>query len=395
MAAILRPPMEKSVKYDAVIVGAGPAGAFLGYSLACQGVKVLIIDRKVFPRYKSCGGGLTRRALTELPFDISPVVDDYTFTANMLFRNRILFSRTFDHPIIGMVMLDRFDQFLVEKAVEKGAVFQDDTAFKSLSGKPGDLWIQTSRGTVNARAVAGADGVDSRVAKALGLSIVFQSMAAVEGEVYFQDSDIIERYKGAVHFDFGVIPEGYGWVFPKRDHLSMGLVTLSGKLRSWRTGLESYLKLKQLNTYAEINPLKGHLVPFRSNKRNLFAEPRGLIVGDATGFTDPLTGEGIFYALKGASIATGVLMDCLESGYDRMGEFNALIKKAFLGDLVRANRLSLLLYKFPRVSVSVLKAFGEVLCENQVEVIAGEQTYGELYKKVFNPLKVLSVIFKR
>ena len=78
-----------------------------------------------------------------------------------------------------------------------------------------------------------------------------------------------------------------------------------------------------------------------------------------------------------------------------MTEFSVLIKKAFAGDLIRANRLSFLLYKFPRVSVSVLKAFGEVLCENQVEVIAGEQTYGELYNKVFNPLKVLSVMFKR
>jgi len=387
--------MEKSVKYDAVIAGAGPAGAFLGYSLASQGVKVLIIDGKSFPRYKSCGGGLTRRALSELPFDISPVVDDYTFTANMLFQNRLLFTRTFDRPIIGMVMRDRFDQFLVEKAIGKGAVFQDDTLFKSLSGKAGDLWVQTSRGAVNTRVIAGADGVNSQVAKALGLSIVYQVMAAIEGEVYFQGSEVIESYKGAVHFDFGVVSEGYGWVFPKKDHLSMGLVTLSGKFKNWRAGLESYLKLKQLHTYAEIKPLKGHLVPFRSNKRNLFAVSRGLIVGDATGFTDPLTGEGIFYALKGAQIASGVLLDCLESGYDRMGEFNALIKKAFLGDLVRANRLSLLLYKFPKVSVPVLKAFGEVLCENQVEVIAGEQTYGELYKKVFNPLKVLSVILNR
>jgi len=387
--------MENAVKYDVVIVGAGPAGAFLGYSLASQGVKVLIIDGKPFPRYKSCGGGLTRRALTELPFDIGPVVEDYTYTANMLFQNSPLFSRTFERPIIGMVMRDRFDEFLVEKAVGKGAVFQDDTLFKSLSGKPGDIWLKTSRGTVNARVIAGADGVNGQVARALGLSIVYQAMAAIEGEVYFQDSDIIERYKGAVHFDFGVVPEGYGWVFPKKDHLSMGLVTLSGKLRNWRAGLESYLTLKGLHTYAGINPLKGHLVPFRSHKRNLFAVPMGLIVGDATGFTDPLTGEGIFYALKGAQIASQVLLDCLESGYDRMGEFNSQIKHAFSGDLVRANRLSLLLYKFPRVSVPVLKAFGEVLCENQVEVIAGELTYGELYKKVFNPLKILSVILNR
>ena len=387
--------MEKSVKYDVVIVGAGPAGAFLGYSLACHGVKVLIIDRKIFPRYKPCGGGLTRRALSELPFDISQVVEDYTFTANMLFQNKLLFTRTFDQPIIGMVMRDRFDQFLVEKAVSKGVVFQDDTDFKSLSGNPGDLWVETSRGTVNARVIAGADGVNSQVAKALGLVIGTHVMAAIEGEVYFQDSDLIEKYKGAVHFDFGVISEGYGWVFPKKDHLSMGLVTLSGRLKNWRAGFESYLNLKKLNTYADIKPLKGHLVPFRSNKRNLFATPVGLIVGDASGFTDPLTGEGIFYALKGAHIASCVILDCLESGYDGMTEFSTLIKKAFLGDLIRANRLSFLLYKFPRVSVSVLKAFGEVLCENQVEVIAGEQTYGELYNKVFNPLKVLSIMFKR
>jgi len=386
--------MKIPVTYDVVVIGAGPAGAFLGYCLACRGAKVLIIDKKKFPRYKSCGGGLTKRAMAVLPFDIHSVVEDHTHTAKMMFQNQPLFIRTFDDPIIGMVMRDRFDQFLVEKAVGAGAVSEDDTLFYARTGDPGKIRIDTSRGSVNTRIVAGADGVNSRVAEALGLAVRYDVMAAVEGEVFFADRDRVETVKGSVHFDFGVIPKGYGWVFPKKDHLSIGLVTLSGKMRNWRSCLDAYLALKQLGAYEEIKPLKGHLVPFRSDRHNIFAAPGGLVVGDATGFTDPLTGEGIFYALEGALTASEVVLESLDAGYDRLAAYTALIKKAFLKDLIRANRLSALLYKFPRVSHAMLKAFGEVLGENQVEVIAGEQTYGELYAKVLNPVKVMSAVLR-
>jgi geranylgeranyl reductase family protein len=391
--------MQALTKHDVVIVGAGPAGATLGYFLAKNGVKALIIEKKALPRYKTCAGGLTRRTLSLLPFDIHEVVEDYSYTSKMMFRNKPLCIKTMDQPIIGMVMRDKFDYFLVEKAVHEGAVVQDGTVFQSVFGRAGDLTVETSKGKCKTRIIVGADGANSAVARELRLRIQRETMTAIEGELYLQGSDILNEFKGTVHFDFGVIPEGYGWVFPKSDHLSVGVATGSKKIGKLKDFFYSYLAVKELNSYNEINPLRCHPIPFRPNKKNVLADSRGLVVGDAAGFTDPLTGEGILYAVWGAQIASTVILNCLNSGYEHIHEYTDLLKREFLNDLVCANRMSYLIYKFPKMSERILRSHGEYLGRNQLEVISGEQTYGDLYKKIldemFNLPKFLSVFLSR
>ncbi len=387
--------MKADNKYDVVIVGAGPAGAFLGYLLALKGVKVLIVDKKAFPRYKACGGGITQRASKVLPFDFSHVVEDETYTAKLLYRDQLLYGNTMDYPIIRMVMRDKFDNYLVEKAVSTGAVFQDQTEFKSLSGRIGDLSVNTTKGIFSTHIVIGADGANTRVAKALDLTLKRDVMVAVEGEVYPDNTDLLDHYMGTAHYDFGVVPEGYGWIFPKKDHLSVGIGSFSGKLKDWKQCFESYLALKKLGLGVRIHPLKGHLIPFRPQKGDILGSPKGLLVGDAAGITDPITGEGIYYAFKGAIFASQVILESLESGYEKMFQYTDLMFSEFLYEMVCANRLSYLLYKFPRFSKKMLELFGEILGKNMIHVITGDQTYAELHDKVFSLKKILSVLFNR
>ncbi|MFC1877307.1 FAD-dependent monooxygenase [Thermodesulfobacteriota bacterium] len=125
--------------FDVTIVGAGPSGSTLGYYLSEKGFKVLIIEKKKLPRYKPCGGGITQRASNLLPFDFDDVVEDYSLTAKILFNNIEVLSKDFDSPIVSMVMRDKFDYFLINKAKEKGVVVKDKNKFLSIEGDPGSL----------------------------------------------------------------------------------------------------------------------------------------------------------------------------------------------------------------------------------------------------------------
>jgi geranylgeranyl reductase family protein len=387
--------MRNLPRYDTLIVGAGPAGALIAYDLAKNGLKVLLIEKKPLPRYKSCGGGITGRALDLFPFDISPVIEDYTYTARMMYQNRLLYEKTYDKPIIGMVMRDAFDYYLIEQAIKQGAVVQDNTAFNSVAGKKGDLLINTSNGSFKAAVIAGADGVNSRVAQALGLKIKRNLMTAIEGEVYSENSTNFNGFKKSVNFDFGVIPSGYGWVFPKRDHISAGVVTTSKRLRNWQKYFRDYLELKKINPASKIYPLKGHLIPFNPDSKNSLADCHGLVAGDAAGFTDPLTGEGIYYAVRQAGIASQVIKSAIVSGPEYLVQYTDLIRKAFMPDLICAQRLSYVLYRYPAISKKILFRLGEILGENMVGVITGGQSYKRVFRKItvllLNPIKLLSL----
>jgi geranylgeranyl reductase family protein len=392
--------MSDKNRYDVIIVGCGPGGAHLGYLLSSKGLKILIIEKKSLPRYKACGGGLTKKAVDILPFDISEVVEDYSHTAVINIENKPVFVETFDKPIITMVMRDKFDHFLAKKAIEAGAVVHENTTFKALSGSAGNLTVEAvrSNGSVQqykTRLIVGADGIHSKVAKCLGFLSKPNLMIAIEGEVFHEDPHAVEKFKNSVCFDFGVIPKGYGWVFPKSSHLSMGVLTYSKKIKSLKHYLNSYIKSKDQKNGAETRTVKGHLIPCMPCKNSVFADDRGLLVGDAAGFTDPVTGEGIYFALKGALIASEVIVNAVESGHKHMELYNILLNKEFLKELTYAKRLGHLLYNHPRLVYKVLRSHGGKLGKYHLEIISGKSTYEEVYKKMFNIFKLLPLLLKK
>jgi geranylgeranyl reductase family protein len=375
--------MKGHTKYDVIIVGAGPAGAVLGYTLSEHGVETLLIEKEVLPRYKPCGGGLTLRSLRALPFDITEVIEDKTTQVKAFVQNSLAFSKTRTGAILGMVMRDRFDHFLVEKAVKAGVSLRDGTLFRSLSGQAGDLRINTSKGVFRARVIVGADGVNSRLARALGLRVRREVMCAVQGEVFLFDPDLFGSFRSMAHFDFGVIPQGYAWLFPKRDHLSMGVLTVSKEIKHLKSFFTGYLTTKGLDVCGEVRSLKPHLIPYEADKRNILATDRGLVVGDAAGFADPITGEGIYYALRGAQIASEFLLRGLRKGYERVQEYTEALNKEFVPELTSAQRFAHILHRLPNFSSHVLKRYGDRFAEYHMQLITGEGAYGALHRRLF------------
>jgi geranylgeranyl reductase family protein len=377
-------------RYDAAIVGCGPGGAFLAYLLASMGHEVLVLEKKRFPRDKTCGGGLTRRAMDLLPFDLGDVIEDRIYRARIgIGAGPFAEEVTTAYPMIGMVMRERFDQFLASKATGAGAVLLEDAAFKAASGGFGDVRIETSRGSFMSSVLVGSDGVHSRVSNALGLLRHRAAVPAVEAEVYHRDPAFLERHLGTVHFDFGCVPKGYGWVFPKRDHLSVGVLSTAEKARGLKMHFDAYMGHKGLNPGAEIRSFRGHLIPLGPQRETVFAVRQGLLVGDAAGLADPITGEGIYHALRQAEIASGVIACSLAGGGDEMLAYNRLLGEEFVADMRYARRLARFLYEFPRLSHPLVRANSRKVAGYHIDIINGTRTYKELFFQALKPENLL------
>jgi len=380
--------------FDVIIVGAGPAGSLLGYYLARKNITTLIIDKQKLPRYKVCGGGLTRRTLDIIPFSISEIIESYSHNLNITLYNSIVFEYTSIVPVICMVMRDRFDCFLTQKATHQGAALRDETIFKSVTGKAGDLNIETSRGFLKAKILVGADGVYSKTAKALKLNISSKQMIGLEAEIHTPNANMLKTLMNITSFDFGVIPEGYGWIFPKKEHLSVGILSVSKKIKAMKQYFYNYLETKNLKNYAHTKSLKGWMIPYGPPKNILYSNEKGLLVGDAAGLSDPITGEGIFYAFKEADIAAQVIANKLLLGEGSLRQYNDALKP-LQKDLAYALKLHRLLYKVPRISHKLMKAHGNRLGKNYIDITTGKTTYCMLYNKIFSVQGIKTLFSKQ
>ena len=123
-------------RFDAIVVGAGPAGSATAIRLARGGANVLLADRARFPRDKPCGGGLTGRAVRELPVDVSPVVEDVVRRLELRLRYRKRFERRSERPLVLMTRRRRLDAFLAEQAAAAGADFRDGVTVEGLTMGP-------------------------------------------------------------------------------------------------------------------------------------------------------------------------------------------------------------------------------------------------------------------
>src|SRR2546421_547699 len=205
-------------RYDVIVVGAGPAGSTTAYRLARAGARVCLMDRARFPRDKPCGGGLTLRAVRELPFSVEPVVEDRIETIELGFRYTRRWSRRAKQPLVLMTQRRRLDAFLAEQAVTAGAEFRDGAKVTAVDPS-GRVAIDGER--LDADVVVGADGANGITARSLGRPAPEHGVA-LEGNVAYTHVSR-ERFQGRAVAELGAVPGGYAWVFPKGDHVNVGV----------------------------------------------------------------------------------------------------------------------------------------------------------------------------
>jgi geranylgeranyl reductase family protein len=288
--------------YDVIVVGSGPAGSTAAFHLGEAGLKVLVIEKENLPRYKTCGGGLSTRFLREyFPFPFEPVLSS---DVSALSYDMGDFSVTI--PVkpgeIGMVMRSDLDRYILSHA--RADVKQGDSV-KHVQEEQEMVLVTTRSGkTYRSTYLIGADGANSIVAHELGLRKRRELAAAIEVEAQVAPQ-ILQNFQGRPVFIFGEIPYGYLWIFPKQDHLSVGIAAMHPE----RGKLQSRLKdvMKRYGIQIDNAPLHGHPIPVYTGRQPISTR-RVLLVGDAAGLADPLSGEGIRYAIKSGRLASQAII---------------------------------------------------------------------------------------
>lgn len=369
------------MKYDILIVGAGPAGAYTAYRLAQADLDVLLLEKEELPRYKPCGGGLTSKVFGIIPeFNLDHVIEDkisnVVFTHNLEAPIRL----DFIEPFTYMTMRDKFDYFLVQQAQKAGAKVIDDTSVVDINCMEDRVQVFTSRNKYTAKYLIGADGAKSLVAKKLGLMDELESAIAYEKEIKVS-SQLLESQRGIMNLDYGIIHGGYSWIFPKSDHLSVGVGTFAEGV-SLKKNLEDYLTRGKIYNYEELQTA-GHPLPVGGVKREL-TKDRAILVGDAAGLVDPLSGEGIFYALKSADLASRILLDVIRRG-ESLRRYTTLINQEILPEFRKAELIKKFFFRFSGL-LHKLFIKEDWILKKLIKVIYGDDTYSDLYDNIQNQI---------
>lgn len=365
--------------FDVAIIGSGPAGASAAFELSKSGISTVIIEKEILPRYKTCGGGLVFRGRKKMPFDVSTVVDKEFYEVDTYFaKTSYKFTTAREQPIVSMIMRDAFDNLIVEKAKENGVELLQNHKVLDISFGDEQI-IHTSEGDIKAKFIIAGDGALSPVSKIAGWKETRTLIPALEYEVEVSTSDF-KRLSKNVRFDVDVIPFGYGWCFPKKNHLSIGVgVFVKTKQKiDLKKHYADYLKVLGIDEIIS-EEAHGFVIPV-SPRTDTFVQNNVLLIGDSAGFADPITAEGISNAiLSGVLAAQSIVESKLDS--DLASKlYHDKLEKSILPELRTGVVLAKFFYEKRILRNLFLKNHGQFLANAITEVFMGERTYPKDYK---------------
>jgi len=308
--------------YDLIVVGAGPAGSTAARTAAKLGLKTLLLEKERMPRNKLCGGGVTPKVLKLFDFKLDDTLIECTPRSTRIHVGGNCFNFQTQTPLVYMTSRFKFDKFLAEKAVEAGVEMKEETPVLRVERGESSCQVITKGGSISSRMVIGADGMGSPTARTAGLYKTWNSQQvayAIESEVPIGERAVLDFIGEEEYFDvyFGVSSAGYGWIFPKDDHLTVGVGCRLSKLQDAQTLFSDFVRgLPELDGY-DIPKPQAHLIPLGGAAKVPTSSSRVLLAGDCAGFAEPLLGEGIYFAVCGAQIAAQVAAEaCRKERFD-------------------------------------------------------------------------------
>jgi geranylgeranyl reductase family protein len=335
-------------RFDVAIVGAGPAGSTAAYRLARARARVLLIDKARFPRDKPCGGGLTMRAVRQLPFSVEPVVEDRITRARCRLRYGPVMERESSHVLCLMTQRRKLDAFMVERAVEAGATFRDGVR----AAVDSDRRLSVDGESIEVGAVIAADGANGMTARTLGLGGAIVNGVALEGNLPYDELPAGD-WRGSLLLELATVPGGYGWIFPKGDHVNVGVGGWGEEGPNLRRHLGVLCEQHGVE-FGRLTDVRGHRLPMR-RPATVLARGRALAVGDAAGVLDPVSGDGIYEALVTSRLAARHVLDLLEGRAEGLEGYAAAVHKE-LDPLASAGwGAKIALDRFPRSVFAIMR----------------------------------------
>jgi geranylgeranyl reductase family protein len=298
--------------WDAMVVGAGPAGCAAAYDLAAAGLSILLLDHKDFPRAKACAGGLTSKAVQALRYSIAPVVRKVVGRVRLEGESPtsssadavVLKSR---EPICVMTVRAELDAYCLRQTIAAGACLRRIASVQQIERCGDEVHLLAPGESYRARFLVGADGASGQTRRLCAAGSWFSRGFALEVQTAVPSEEV------DLTFDFAPVSNGYAWIFPKGDHLNVGVYSLSSAAGLTRSLLLSYVKNRVgadpvdgvVGQYLGIGAGENPPEYVQADLRD-----RVFLVGDAGGFVDPLTGEGIYGALvSGQAAAKAILAE--------------------------------------------------------------------------------------
>lgn len=302
---------------DVIVAGAGPAGAVAARALARAGLETLLVDRAVFPRNKPCGGGLTIRVRRRFPWlDAALSGVDVHQVSKLHLEAPGGVSLDLEHPDPCVLLVRRveFDAALVRAAVDAGARLESPFEIAQAESGSGGVTIRARDGRVRrAPMIVAADGVHSVLAKRLGVRAAWARDAVA---LDMMEETPNERLRAArpdvlwvAYAHDGL--DGYAYVFPKTHHVNVGIGCLVSHFREDRPGRPYAMQEAFVSSLVERGALHGRsdrasftpfLIPAGGPLARTWTD-RALFAGDAGGFVNAITAEGIYYAMVSGELA--------------------------------------------------------------------------------------------
>ncbi len=308
--------------YDVVIVGSGPAGAACAMTAARAGLDVLVVEKEEHPRRKLCGGAVRPGTGRLLGLDLGPVVERRVNTAVIVSPSGRTVVCTREDLTGMLVCRDRFDAYLVQQAEKSGATVVQGAAIVSAATTADRAQVSNGEESFGGRVLVGADGVNSTVARRLGLRRRWQADSValcIAADVPLPASEV-ERITGimsgtgdpAIEMYLDTMDWGFGWCFPKEHEVSIGVgcrMDHAGQLRgAWRSFAARLQQEKDVTL--DLSGVSAARVPFGGQPDTLMGR-RTLLVGDAAGLASPISGEGIYYAVRSGVVAARTVIDAV------------------------------------------------------------------------------------
>jgi geranylgeranyl reductase family protein len=371
---------------DVAIIGGGPAGCRAAWRLARAGTRVALFDGS-HPREKPCGGGVTGRALDLVRDAINiaslraVAIDDVMFEQGSRRARVQLGGRTGPTPQLSVASRTAFDGTLLAAAVEAGAAFHNTRVTSVVAERDG--WsISTADTVMRAKWLLGADGPNSLVRRQVGQPFARADLSIATG--FFVHG--IQSRSVAIAFEDE--PPGYLWSFPRPDHLAVGVcaqadashaATLRAAAADWITrNVEGSFRLKRYSW------------PIPSLRESTLEHERPwgerwMLLGDAGGMVDPITREGIFFALLSGEAAADSLLEGGTPGVRYGDRIRALV----YDELLRAARLKARFFN-PRFTTLLVRALQQSAAIRAImaDLVSGRQTYRGLRRRLLGTMQV-------